>query len=131
MPLDALPDKSGLPPDRLTALAELAWLLRNPHRWPEGFELDYMYLDTCAIGLCDQAFGRSTLLTIFGNRAAETLMSGEDYDETIMPRGLWHTFFDRVWSKRRVTAIHLAADIERYVASKLARQDHRQLAFIF
>jgi hypothetical protein len=57
MPFDALPGIPRRPHDRLTGLAELAWLLRNPHRWPEGFEWDYDYLDHCGIGLCDQAFG--------------------------------------------------------------------------
>jgi hypothetical protein len=38
-------------------LAALAQLLREPERWPEGFEWDYSNRGTCAIGLCEAVFG--------------------------------------------------------------------------
>jgi hypothetical protein len=33
------------------SLATLAWRLRNPETWPEGFKWDYRDCTTCAVGL--------------------------------------------------------------------------------
>lgn len=43
--LEAPPDLSQ------PTLSGLAWLLRHKEAWPEGFQWDYRFCETCAIGL--------------------------------------------------------------------------------
>ena len=41
MPFDTMPAVPQPLPDRLMALKNLAWLLRHPNHWPEGFAWEY------------------------------------------------------------------------------------------
>lgn len=50
-------------PGATPTLEGLAWLLRHPRHWPEGFEWDYQYADQCAIGLASEYWSLGVDLT--------------------------------------------------------------------
>lgn len=112
MPFDAMPpDYVGKFPDRMTALRDLAWLLRNPHRWPSGFKWDYWYEETCAIGLCRQVYGEEILYIING--------SGSQIPET------YRIFYER---GTRTKPTDIADAIDRYLRRRrIIPKNDRQL----
>jgi hypothetical protein len=111
MPFDAMPAYEGKFPDRMTALSDLAWLLRNPHRWPTGFKWDYWYEDTCAIGLCRQVYGEEVLYIING--------SDSQVEET------YRIFYGK---STRTEPTDIAASIDRYLRRRgIIHKDDRQL----
>lgn len=40
------------------SLPNLSYVLRHKEYWPEGFEWDYRYPSSCAIGLCEELYGQ-------------------------------------------------------------------------
>lgn len=50
MPFDSTPTAEP-------SFTELARILRHKEEWPEGFEWDYRYGRSCAIGLADRLWG--------------------------------------------------------------------------
>jgi hypothetical protein len=112
MPFDAVPpDYVGKFPDRRTALSDLAWLLRNPHRWPCGFKWNYWYEETCAIGLCRQVYGEEVLYIING--------SGSQIE------GTYRIFYGR---STRTRPTDIADSIDRYLGRRrMIHKDDRQL----
>jgi hypothetical protein len=51
MPFDG---KSFVPDLTVPSLENLAFMLRHRETWPADFEWNYVYLETCAIGLADR-----------------------------------------------------------------------------
>ena len=39
------------------SLKNLSYILRHREWWPDGFEWDYRYCASCAIGLCEKLWG--------------------------------------------------------------------------
>ena len=126
MPFDTMPAVPQPLPDRLLALKNLAWLLRHPNHWPEGFAWEYTDLDRCAVGLCRQAHGDRAFNAIFGHAAVSVVCGGYQYQGNV-PRDIWRLFWRRIDSHRYITPLDIARDIEKYVArQKVAQKDERQ-----
>ena len=126
MPFDTMPTVPQPLPDRLMALKNLAWLLRHPNHWPEGFAWEYTDLDRCAVGLCRQAHGDRVFKAIFGHAAVSVVCGAYQYQGNV-PRDIWRLFWGRIDSHRSITPLDIARDIEKYVArQKVAPKDERQ-----
>jgi len=44
-------------PTMTPSLHNLAYILRRPSLWPEGFRWDYRWINHCAIGISEQLWG--------------------------------------------------------------------------
>jgi len=107
-----LPRKPLRNDDAHSRLRGLSWYLRHPEAWPDSFgPWDYRYPRTCAIGL-GAAVG-----FIHPN-----VDLGEDLDLTPMEIGAIFVHCEGLGGdKARVTAVHVADEIDRTIA----RHEHR------
>lgn len=115
MPFDSLPQVETL------TLESLAWRLRHPETWPEGFEWDYAKCSRCAMGLAyrlktgkklleielDGVITRKVRAAIDDARAMKLRDFSAIFWE-LSPRGLW----------RDVTPKDVATAIEKYLATR-------------
>ena len=88
MPFDALPAEIPFEgrtlPDRTTALRNLAWLLRNRKHWPAGFQWDYWYEESCAIGLCRKYYG-DDVYNVIARRPRDRRPHGRQRSHPVRP----------------------------------------------
>jgi hypothetical protein len=93
------------------SLRGLAWRLRRPKLWPEGFKWGYGSCSTCAIALAEKIWGKAALTMI---------LSAPGVDRRRIFAGAQRV--RHLVSMSSVTPDMIADDIEAYLAGHSAKE---------
>lgn len=118
MPRDTIALLEAIPDLSTPSLEGLAYLLRHPEKWPEGFVWDYSDCHTCAVGLAMQLHDISGPGDETVSRYAARILClphGEAYDIFV---GLGDDKGIDRGTMARITSIHVATAIEAYLANR-------------
>ncbi len=103
MPFDGTPPVPGL---SVPSLENLAYVLRHRETWPRGFEWDYRFGPSCAIGLSAETWPGNGL----SYRLPRDIIVG------VRPPDRWFEFFRPFRGMEAVTASMVADAIDHLLA---------------
>lgn len=132
MPRDTIALLEAIPDLSTPSLEGLAYLLRHPEKWPEGFKWDYSECSQCAMGLAFHLWNSQVIPRLdepdssyhIASRAARCLLgfTGDDWDfegifrELDIVLGVYH---------QDVLPIHVATAIEAYLANRRHKRTNK------